>query len=395
MQNFIDLLRDVRENGRTRGDRTGTGTISVFDRHLSWNLNSGFPLVTTKKCHLRSIIHELLWFVSGDTNIQYLNDNGVTIWDEWAAKEDVNVFAKRVEIKDLKMHLIEVKGLGVNQAEDRLRKAHLKSLDEKYSSGGLDVTTRMIVVLRDEGILTADEVVLPTIIRTIKKGDLGPVYGEMLRAFPGPNGPVDQLKELIAGLVSNPFSRRHIVDLWCPAVLPDEKLSIEENVMNGKQALAPCHYGFQCYVEPLTDKERYMIYWNRFDLDRGVVPTNIDEMMEVARIPKARLSLKWFQRSVDVFLGLPFNIASYAMLTHAIANNLNMVVGTLSVSMGDVHIYSNHLEQVDLQLSREPLALPTLKIKCPVGTSIFDMKFDDFEVVGYDPHPAIKAPISK
>lgn len=395
MQNFIDLLRDVRENGRTRGDRTGTGTISVFDRHLSWNLNSGFPLVTTKKCHLRSIIHELLWFVSGDTNIQYLNDNGVTIWDEWAAKEDINVFARRVEIQDIKRHLIEVKGLGVNQAEDRLRKAHLLAIDEKYSGGGLDAPTRMISVLRDRGELTPDEIVLPTIIRKIKKGDLGPVYGAMLRAFPGADGAVDQLKELIAGLVSHPFSRRHIVDLWCPSLLPDESLSIEENVMNGKQALAPCHYGFQCYVEELTDKERYRRYTDTHDTWGGDVPQDLERVLDTARIPKYRLSLKFKMRSTDLFLGAPFNIASYALLTHMLAHNLNMAVGHLGMDFGDAHIYSNHLEQVDLQLSREPLALPTLKIKCPVGTSIFDMKFDDFEIVGYDPHPAIKAPISK
>lgn len=395
MKNYIELLRDVRENGKPRGDRTGTGTISVFDRHLSWDLSKGFPLVTTKKCHLRSIIHELLWFVSGDTNIQYLNDNGVTIWDEWAAKEDVTVYARRVELEDIKHHLTEVLGMARAPAEKAMQLAFEKGLAVEYTENGADSPTRMIRALRDMKVLTQDEIVFPAIVRKIKKGDLGPVYGEMLRAFPGPNGPVDQLKELIAGLVSSPFSRRHIVDLWCPAVLPDEKLSIEENVKNGKQALAPCHYGFQCYVEELSDKERYQLYREQMGIGRGTVPTNIKELLEVARVPKARLSLKWFQRSVDTFLGLPFNIASYAMLTHAIANNLNMVVGTLSVSMGDVHIYSNHLEQVDLQLSREPLTLPQFKITAPVGTSIFDLKFDDFQIEGYDPHPAIKAPISK
>lgn len=395
MKNYLELLRDVRENGKSRGDRTGTGTISVFDRHLSWDLSKGFPLVTTKKCHLRSIIHELLWFVSGNTNIQYLNDNGVTIWDEWAAKADINVHAKRVTINDIKQHLVGIKGLGVGQAEDRLRKAHLKSIDEKYSASGLDAPTRMIAVLREEGILNESEIVLPAVIRTIKKGDLGPVYGEMLRAFPGPNGPVDQLKELIHGLATQPFSRRHIVDLWCPAVLPNEKLSVEENVMAGKQALAPCHYGFQCYVEELTDKERYSLYTATHDTWCGDIPQDLENVMDVARIPKYRLSLKFKMRSTDLFLGAPFNIASYAMLTHAIANSLNMTVGHLGMDLGDAHIYSNHLEQVDLQLTREPLTLPRFKITAPVGTSIFDLKFDDFQVEGYESHPAIKAPISK
>lgn len=395
MKNYINLLRDVRENGRARGDRTGTGTISVFDRHLSWNLSEGFPLVTTKKCHLRSIIHELLWFISGDTNIQYLNDNGVTIWDEWAAKADINVFAHRVEIQDVKRHLMENLGMSLHPAEQAMQMAFEKGMADEYTKDGADSPTRMIAVLRKMKILSETEVVLPKIIRKIKKGDLGPVYGKMLRAFPGPDGTEDQLFELIHGLATNPFSRRHIVDLWCPSVLPDEKLSIEENVKNGKQALAPCHYGFQCYVEELTDKERWRRYCDVNDLGRGNVPQDLERLLDVARVPKYRLSLKWKQRSVDTFLGLPFNIASYALLTHMIAHNLNMEVGRLSVDMGDVHIYNNHFEQVDLQLSREPLSLPKLKIKCPVGTSIFDMKFDDFEIEGYESHPAIKAPISK
>lgn len=395
MKNYIDLLRDVRVNGRARGDRTGTGTISVFDRHLSWDLSKGFPLVTTKKCHLRSIIHELLWFISGDTNITYLNDNKVTIWDEWAAKEDCTVYARRVEITDVKRHLMEVLGMSRASAEKVMQHSFEKGMAEDYTKDGADAPTRMIRVLREMKVLTETEIVFPAVVRVIKKGDLGPVYGAMLRAFPGADGTVDQLKELIHGLATNPFSRRHIVDLWCPSLLPDEKLSIEENVKNGKQALAPCHYGFQCYVEELTDKERWRHYCVVNDLGRGNIPQDMERVLDVARVPKYRLSLKWKQRSVDSFLGLPFNIASYAMLTHAIANNLNMVVGTLSVDMGDVHIYNNHFEQVDLQLTREPLSLPQFKITAPVGTSIFDLKFDDFQVEGYESHPAIKAPISK
>jgi thymidylate synthase len=256
-------MKDILENGTTKTDRTGTGTVSVFGRQLRFDLSKGFPLVTTKKLHLRSIIYELLWFLRGDTNIKYLKDNGVTIWDEWA----------------------------------------------------------------DEN------------------GDLGPVYGYQWRSWPAPNGgKIDQISKLIQQLKSKPDSRRHIVSAWNPAEVDS-------------MALPPCHALFQFYVAD------------------------------------GKLSCQLYQRSCDTFLGLPFNIASYALLTHMVAQQCDLEIGDFVWTGGDVHLYSNHLEQVNLQLTREPFPLPSLHIKRKPET-IFDYKFEDFEIVNYQSHPSIKAPIA-
>jgi thymidylate synthase len=263
MKQYLDLMKDILENGTTKTDRTGTGTVSVFGRQLRFDLSKGFPLVTTKKLHLRSIIHELLWFLRGDTNIKYLKDNGVTIWDEWA----------------------------------------------------------------DEN------------------GNLGPVYGYQWRSWPAPNGAkIDQISKLIEQIKNKPDSRRHIVTAWNPAEVDS-------------MALPPCHALFQFYVAD------------------------------------GKLSCQLYQRSCDTFLGLPFNIASYALLTHMVAQQCDLEVGDFVWTGGDVHLYSNHLEQVNLQLTREPFALPSLHIKRKPET-IFDYKFEDFEIVNYQSHPSIKAPIA-
>lgn len=263
MKQYIDLLRHVMENGVDKGDRTGTGTRSVFGYQMRFNLEEGFPVLTTKKLHLRSIIHELLWFLSGDTNIKYLHDNGVTIWDEWA----------------------------------------------------------------DEN------------------GDLGPVYGYQWRSWPNPNGQsIDQISQVVNSLKNNPDSRRHIVSAWNPAEVD-------------KMALPPCHSLFQFYVAD------------------------------------GKLSCQLYQRSADLFLGVPFNIASYALLTMMMAQVTGLRPGEFVHTLGDVHIYSNHFEQVKEQLSREPRALPVMKIN-PEVKSIFDFKYEDFTLEGYDPHPTIKAPIA-
>ena len=263
MKQYIDLLRHVMENGVDKGDRTGTGTRSVFGYQMRFNLEDGFPVLTTKKLHLRSIIHELLWFLSGDTNIKYLHDNGVTIWDEWA----------------------------------------------------------------DEN------------------GDLGPVYGYQWRSWPNPNGQsIDQISQVVNSLKNNPDSRRHIVSAWNPAEVD-------------KMALPPCHSLFQFYVAD------------------------------------GKLSCQLYQRSADLFLGVPFNIASYALLTMMMAQVTGLKLGEFVHTLGDVHIYSNHFEQVKEQLSREPRALPVMKIN-PEVKSIFDFKYEDFTLEGYDPHPTIKAPIA-
>lgn len=276
MQAYLELMRDILENGTPKGDRTGTGTLSVFGRQMRFDLSQGFPLVTTKKLHLKSIIHELLWFLAGDTNVRYLHENGVIIWDKWAA----------------------------------------------------------------EG------------------GDLGPLYGAQWRSWPTKDGgTIDQIGRLMEAIKRNPDSRRHIVSAWNVEYLPDESISPQENVKQGRMALAACHALFQFYVA------------------------------------NNKLSCMLMARSQDYLLGTPFNIASYALLTHIIAQQCELEVGDFIWTGGDVHLYSNHLEQAKLQLSRKPRPLPTLVIKRKPG-SIFDYCYEDFEIVGYDPHPAIKAPIA-
>lgn len=263
MRQYLDLMRHVLEHGHDKSDRTGTGTRSVFGHQMRFDLQQGFPLITTKKCHLRSIIHELLWFLSGETNIRYLKENGVSIWDDWA----------------------------------------------------------------DEN------------------GDLGPVYGYQWRSWPAPDGRhIDQIANVVAMIKNNPDSRRLIVSAWNPALVDE-------------MALPPCHSLFQFYVAD------------------------------------GKLSCQLYQRSADIFLGVPFNIASYALLTMMVAQVCGLQPGDFVHTLGDAHLYSNHLEQTELQLSREPRALPTMKIN-PQVKDIFGFKFEDFELEGYDPHPHIKAAVA-
>ncbi|WP_233078071.1 thymidylate synthase [Rheinheimera soli] len=276
MKQYLDLMRHVLEHGHKKSDRTGTGTISVFGYQMRFDLSQGFPLVTTKKCHLRSIIHELLWFLKGDTNIQYLKDNKVSIWDEWATEQ----------------------------------------------------------------------------------GDLGPVYGAQWRSWQTPDGrTIDQISQLIHDIKTNPDSRRLIVSGWNPAVLPDTKFSPKDNAAMGKQALPPCHTLFQFYVHD------------------------------------GKLSCQLYQRSADIFLGVPFNIASYALLTMMVAQVCDLTPGDFVHTFGDAHLYSNHMEQVNEQLSRTPHPLPQMKLN-PAIKDIFGFSIDDFELVNYLAHPAIKAPIA-
>ena len=263
MKQYLDLMRLVRDTGTFKNDRTGTGTYSLFAQQMRFNLADGFPLVTTKKCHLKSIIHELLWFLQGDTNIKYLQDNGVRIWDEWA---DAN-------------------------------------------------------------------------------GDLGPVYGYQWRSWPAPNGgSIDQISKLIQMIKTNPDSRRLIVSAWNPALVE-------------QMALPPCHALFQFYVAD------------------------------------GKLSCQLYQRSADIFLGVPFNIASYALLTLMVAQVCGLQPGEFIWTGGDCHLYANHLEQTDLQLSREPLPLPTMQLN-PAVTDLLAFKFEDFELLGYQAHAHIKAPVA-
>lgn len=264
LKSYLELLSHVLTSGESREDRTGTGTVSVFGAQLRFDLSEGLPILTTKKLHLRSIIHELLWYLKGDTNTAYLRENGVTIWDEWAGPE----------------------------------------------------------------------------------GDLGPIYGKQWRSWGTPNGgSIDQISKVLQELKQQPYSRRHIVSTWNVGELE-------------QMALAPCHVLFQFYMSP-----------------------------------KGRLSCQLYQRSADLFLGVPFNIASYALLTHMFAQQLDVEAGDFIWVGGDVHLYRNHLDQANLQLERQPRKKPTLQL-LRKPESIFEYRYEDFKINGYDPHPAIKAPVS-
>ena len=273
MRQYLDLMQRVMNEGVIKQDRTGTGTKSIFGHQMRFDLSKGFPCITTKKLHLKSIIYELLWFLKGDTNINYLKEKGVKIWDGWANEN----------------------------------------------------------------------------------GDLGPVYGSQWRNWNGDN--IDQISDLIDTINNNPKSRRMIVSAWNPSVLPDTSKTFSENVKNGKAALPPCHAFFQFYVA------------------------------------ENKLSCQLYQRSADIFLGVPFNIASYSLFTHMIAHVCNLKVGEFIHTFGDAHIYTNHFEQVNLQLSRKPKKLPKLIISRKVK-DIFDFQFEDFEISDYDPHPHIKGVVS-
>lgn len=276
MKQYLDLLRHVRDNGTFKGDRTGTGTYSVFGYQMRFDLSDGFPLVTTKKIHLKSVIHELLWFLAGDTNTRYLKENGVRIWDEWA--------------------------------------------DEQ--------------------------------------GDLGPVYGYQWRNWPTPDGRhIDQVAQIVEQIRSNPNSRRIIVSAWNPADLPDETVPPQANVAAGRMALAPCHAFFQFYVS------------------------------------EGRLSCQLYQRSADIFIGVPFNIASYALLTLMVAQVCDLQPGDFIHTLGDAHIYTNHQEQIALQLTREPFSLPSLRLN-PGVKDLFAFGYDDFELIDYQHHPHIKGAVA-
>ncbi len=291
MRQYHDLMDRVLREGIDKSDRTGTGTRSVFGHQMCFDLSEGFPMVTTKKLHLKSILHELIWFISGDTNIRYLCQNGVRIWDDWP-------FA-----------------------------TYAKSAD--YD--GIDIRAFAARVADDAEFAA-------------KWGDLGPVYGYQWRFWPGPNGPVDQLRDVLEGIRRNPDGRRHIVSAWNPGYID-------------QMALPPCHAFFQFYVAD------------------------------------GKLSCQLYQRSADIFLGVPFNIASYALLIHMMAQDLGLGVGDFVHTLGDAHIYSNHLEQVKLQLSRELRPLPSLRLN-PDVKSLFDFRYEDVELVDYDPHPHIPAPVA-
>jgi len=282
MKQYLDLVKHVIKNGVGKDDRTGTGTKSVFGYQMRFDLQAGFPMLTTKKLHLKSIIYELLWFLKGDTNINYLKENGVKIWDAWANEN----------------------------------------------------------------------------------GDLGPVYGHQWRNWNSDG--IDQITEVIELIKTNPSSRRMLVSAWNPSVMPDTSVSFAENVANNKAALPPCHAFFQFYISSP-------------DLSKGK--------------EKGKLSCQLYQRSADIFLGVPFNIASYALLTMMMAQVTGYAYGDFIHTFGDAHIYNNHAAQINLQLSRTPRTLPTMKLN-PDIKNIFEFTYDDFELVGYNPYPLIRGKVS-
>lgn len=389
MKQYLDLLRDILDNGNTRGDRTGTGTRSVFGRQMRFDLTEGFPMVTTKKLHLRAIIHELLWFIAGDTNNETLRANKVSIWDEWALDEDIT--------DEVVLHNHERAALYAEQTGRSVAQVTAELNQMGVEAG--------ILHLNNCGIpRTRTEIVIP-------KGSLGPVYGRQWRSWRGPRGEViDQLAQVIHDLKSNPWSRRHIVTAWNPVDLPDESISPIENVKRGKMALAACHCLFQFYVTPMTLLERCKLgndllqergqlspehdqmngFWNIYPEDE--IPT-VTQRLDEMGIPDKKLSCQLYQRSADTFLGVPFNIASYALLTHMVAQVCDMAVGEFVWTGGDVHIYANHFAQVEEQLKRDPLLLPRLKLN-PAIKNIDDFRFEDIEVVDYVSHAKITAPIS-
>ena len=300
MKQYLDLMRHIRDNGVRKEDRTGTGTLSIFGHQMRFDLREGFPLVTTKKVHLKSIIHELLWFIQGDTNIRYLVQNGVNIWNDWPFQSWLRQMGQDEKFPMYTPEWREQKKLFIERVKT----------DEQFAA---------------------------------QYGELGPVYGHQWRNFEG----VDQLAQIVEDIKTNPDSRRLIVSAWNPKDIP----------VMAKSGLPPCHTLFQFYVT------------------------------------EGRLSCQLYQRSADVLLGVPFNIASYALLTLMIAQVAGLQPGDFVHTFGDAHLYSNHMEQVEEQLSREPHSLPVMSINSS-ATDLFSFQYDDFELKGYEPHPPISAPVA-
>ncbi len=379
MHQLKTLYQHILDNGNVRGDRTGTGTIGVFGYMNRYNLQEGFPLATTKKVFVRGIIEELRWFLRGSTSNLELAELDVKIWNEWALAEDVYE-ARPVTIEDVISMLCERNSCTREQAQSELR-LHLAKIDPLEPFGTLAEAQ-------------AEYFGFPKTIQVLKgkAGDLGPIYGKQWRSWPTADGrTIDQISEIIEALKKNPFSRRHLVVAWNPADLPDESVSPQQNVLNGKMALAPCHCLFQFYSRPIDPA-------TRADIASTTIPgysemTRDEAITALESVPKFYLDCLLYQRSCDAALGLPFNIASYALLTMMMAQQVDMLPGEFIHGFGDLHIYRNHVEGIKEQLKRTPCKLPTMQIKRKPD-SIFDYNTEDFELLDYDCHPAIKFEIS-
>lgn len=402
MHQYHDLLTHVLENGVTKTDRTGTGTIGVFGWQMRFNLSEGFPLVTTKKLYLRAIVHELLWFLKGETNIKYLNDNKVTIWDEWATPFET----REVTLNDDERAAALSEKLNITHNDARRM---LYDADKHTVAQG--IAGEKVMMGGGSALLVENGISITKTVTT--GGELGPVYGKQWRSWEGAYGKVhDQIGEAIRLLETSPDSRRIIVSAWNVGELSE-------------MALMPCHVLFQFNTEPLTLAERIdysnlrtqkaqdahdesghpadvawfyltvetLYQYTRVPSDETYTEKHGHATLDEMGIPRYRLSCLLYQRSADSFLGVPFNIASYALLTHMIAHVVNMVPGDFIHAFGDLHIYSNHIEQVKEQLSRDLRPLPKLVLN-PNIKDINDFTFDDIEFVDYDPHPPIKAPVA-
>ena len=373
------LYQHILDHGNVRGDRTGTGTIGVFGYMNRYDLQEGFPLCTTKKTFVRGIFEELLWFLRGSTSNLELTEVGVKIWNEWALETDVYE-DRPVTIEDVVSMLCAREGCTREQAQSQLR-LHLAKIESLEPFGTLAEAQ-------------AEYFGFPKTVQVLKgsAGDLGPIYGKQWRSWPTPDGrTIDQISEIVEGLRKNPYSRRHLVVAWNPADLPDESVSPQQNVLNGKMALAPCHCLFQFYARPIDSATRADIASTTIPGYAEMSPEDTEAAL--ATVPKFYLDCLLYQRSCDAALGLPFNIASYALLNTMMAQQVGMLPGEFIHGFGDLHIYRNHLDGIKEQLKRTPCKLPTLRIK-RVPESIFDYKIEDFELLDYECHPAIKFEIS-
>lgn len=374
MQQYLNLLQHVLVNGQDRDDRTGTGTRSVFGYQMRFDLQHGFPLLTTKKLHVKAIIHELLWFLKGDTNIKYLKANGVNIWDEWVkpGTEEYRMLEWDERIRKLSANqLADIQILRCDLVrQGKTEKQILDAVASKLEGWGIPE-------------------------RELIAGDLGPVYGQQWRSWRCAGEPytdsdvlnateyVDQISNLIRDLQTNPMSRRLIVSAWNPADLD-------------QMALPPCHCLFQFYVRRIPFQKRLDMFVEDSGSEHCTAKGCIDDLNNImtrAGVPQYMLDCQLYQRSGDIFLGVPFNIASYALLTMMIAQSVNMVPGEFIHTLGDAHLYLNHLEQAAIQLERKPRQLPVMDIN-PNVHSLFDFKYEDFTLLDYDPAPHIKAEVS-